>query len=143
MDLKNYEDNPSQIVSEYEEMQIKLVKATLCFSFFVVLFLLTLLHQYVTQDHVPVFIFLGSSFSFQAFVISIAFSLTSAFNVFLIRNQPRLAALRRYYFMISVIFMALASSILFYALAFNRFVFDPLRSSSRGRMTKTSSFFNI
>ncbi|XP_031287926.1 uncharacterized protein LOC116146653 [Pistacia vera] len=53
---------------------------------------------------------------FVAFMICIIFSFTGAFCALLIRNKPKLAVLRGCYFLLSIVSMASALSILGYAL---------------------------
>ncbi|KAJ0034767.1 hypothetical protein Pint_26114 [Pistacia integerrima] len=67
------------------------------------------------ECHVPTVIFSGIPTLFHPFVISIIFSFTGAFGALLIENKPHLEKLRRCYFIVSLISMASALSILLYA----------------------------
>ncbi|KAJ0034737.1 hypothetical protein Pint_24865 [Pistacia integerrima] len=112
---------PLQTLSHYisaeflssEESQIKRSIYILCLCF---LFILALIIRHQGDCQV-----INTFEGFNVFVVCIMLSVTGVYCVLLIRNQPELAVLRRCYFMLSVVSMALALSILGYALFLESF----------------------
>ncbi|KAJ0033930.1 hypothetical protein Pint_25974 [Pistacia integerrima] len=95
------------------EIQIALPEAIfwLCDAFVLALILLD--HGYYKVRNTV------SSTGFVVFVMSIMLSFTGAFSALLIRNKPKLA--RRCYFLLSIVSMASALSVLGYALFLESF----------------------
>ncbi|KAJ0092538.1 hypothetical protein Patl1_26736 [Pistacia atlantica] len=85
------------------------------FSFLFVFILWLLPHRFENGSIVPTIIF-QHPFMFHAFVISIIFSFTGAFSLLLLGNKPKIATIRRCYFVVSILCMASALSILACAL---------------------------
>ncbi|KAJ0093612.1 hypothetical protein Patl1_25414 [Pistacia atlantica] len=112
---------PLQTLSHYisaeflssEESQIKRSIYILCLCF---LFILALIIRHQGDCQV-----INTFEGFNVFVVCIMLSVTGVYCVLLIRNQPELAVLQRCYFMLSVVSMALALSILGYALFLESF----------------------
>ncbi|KAK3204339.1 hypothetical protein Dsin_018385 [Dipteronia sinensis] len=102
-------------------IQTRLVKVTLILSVSVALTLFQLHHHSGNGKRVTPRIFQGCPSVFEAFVICVIFSYTCSFSWLFIRNKPKFATFRRFYFIYSMVFMALALSILASALFLQNF----------------------
>ncbi|KAK0608704.1 hypothetical protein LWI29_034804 [Acer saccharum] len=101
--------------------QTQLVKASLILSLSISFALLSLHQPSGDGKPIPPLIFQGSQSAFEAFVICIIFSFTGSFSWLLMANKPKLATFSRCYFVISMVFMASALSILASALFLDNF----------------------
>ncbi|KAJ0092916.1 hypothetical protein Patl1_26622 [Pistacia atlantica] len=86
-------------------------KYNLCFSILVASLLLLLHHQYENNQET-----IRKPCGFDALMISVMFCFMGVFGVSLVRNKPQHKALRRFYFVISMVSMDSALSILALAL---------------------------
>ncbi|TXG72757.1 hypothetical protein EZV62_001336 [Acer yangbiense] len=102
-------------------IQTRLVKATLILSLSTALVLLSLHQPSGDGKTVPPLIFQGFPSAFDAFVICIIFSFTGSFSWLLMANNPKLARFCRCYFIVSMLFMTSALSMLASALFLQNF----------------------
>ena len=79
-------------------------------------------HEQVDESLVPILVFKDRPIAYNAFLISIMISLTSAFSVLLIQHRPRVERFCRVYAMAS---MVSALSILLYATIYWGFRYPP------------------
>ncbi|KAJ0035802.1 hypothetical protein Pint_26002 [Pistacia integerrima] len=86
-------------------------KYNLCFSVFAASLLRLLHNQYENNGET-----IRKPRGFDALMISVMFCFTGSFGASLIGNKPQFAALRMFYFVISMVSMASALSILAFAL---------------------------
>ncbi|KAJ0092088.1 hypothetical protein Patl1_27033 [Pistacia atlantica] len=102
------------ISAEFHSSKESQVKRTISILWFCFLFNLALIIPHRCQV-------INTLEGFNVFVVCIMLSTAGGYCVLLIRNQPELAVLRRCYFMLSSVSMALALSILGYALLLESF----------------------
>ncbi|KAJ0093413.1 hypothetical protein Patl1_27040 [Pistacia atlantica] len=102
------------ISAEFHSSKERQVERTINILWFCFLFNLALIIQHRCQV-------INTLEGFNVFVVCIMLSTAGGYCVWLIRNQSELAVLRRCYFMLSSVSMALALSILGYALLLESF----------------------
>ncbi|KAJ0035214.1 hypothetical protein Pint_26410 [Pistacia integerrima] len=102
------------ISAEFHSSKESQVKRTINILWFCYLFNLALILRHRCQV-------INTLEGFNVFVVCIMLSTAGGYCVWLIRNQPELAVLRRCYFMLSSVSMASALSILGYALFLESF----------------------
>ncbi|KAJ0089245.1 hypothetical protein Patl1_32096 [Pistacia atlantica] len=99
------------ISAEFHSSKESQVKRTINILWLCLLFILALIIRHQGDCQV-----INTFEGFNVFVVCIMLSTAGGYSVLLIRNQPELAVLRRCCFMLSVVSMASALSILGYAL---------------------------